>query len=319
MNNAIRRVSIRNPGLILGLIFTLAQCLSAQTPTLVRSAAHVGIASNFFDSASTYTFQMEPNGSPRGVAAGDTIIFFGTWPSGRPQTFTDNTGSNTWNASFSPATSCQDSVGSQHGFFYASNVSAGTSLVTESSTGTFQDTVMDFAYFANMATSGALDGSSCASAVTPANNNVPNITGTPFTTTTAGDLIITCVYDVHHPLGVGSPWTSIAYPANFTGLSEEVRFGHACALLGAANGWDIHADVYGIAVVARHLRDHIRCVQGWDWRVAGRARTIACNFGDGLRLRPGNDDRESPVPSKYDQHHGDERSRERRGRFRISH
>ena len=210
------------------MIFILTQCLGAQTPTLVRSAAHVGIANNFFDSASTYTFQMEPNGSPRGVTAGDTIIFFGTWPSGRPQTFADNA-ANTWNASFSPASSCQDSAGSQHGFFDASNVSAGTSLVTESSTGTFQDTVMDFAYFANMATSGALDGSSCASAVTPANDNVPNITGAPFTTTTAGDLIITCVYDIAHPLGAPNNWNSITYPANFTGLSEEVRFGHACA------------------------------------------------------------------------------------------
>jgi hypothetical protein len=224
---ALRKKTIRNLVLILASILALVPCLGAQTPTLVRAAAHVGISSGQTDSGNNFTFQMEPAGSPRPVAAGDLIVFFGTWPSSRPQTFTDN-GPNTWNQVFSPASNCQDSAGLQHGFFYAANASASTSLVTESSTGFFADTVMDFAYFYNVATTSPLDGSSCVS-VTPTSNTAPNITGTPFKTTSANDLIITCVYDVSQPLGVPNPWTSITYPTNFTGLSDEPRYGHACA------------------------------------------------------------------------------------------
>jgi len=202
--------------------------VQAQTPTLVITAAKVGVTSNSSDSGNNYTFQMEPAGSPRQVTAGETIIFFGTWPNARAQTFSDNAG-NTWHAVFSPATSCEDSTAEDHGFFYASNVATGTSLVTESSNTFFFDTVMDFARFYNMATSNPLDVSSCATAVTPVNNTAPNITGTPFTTTTDGDLIITCVYDVALPLGSPNTWNGITYPANFSGLSDEPRFGHACA------------------------------------------------------------------------------------------
>jgi hypothetical protein len=212
----------------LPFLLLCAQQVHAQTPMLARSAAHVGITSGQTDSGNNFTFGMEPAGSPRGVTAGETIIFFGTWPSANPQTFTDNA-SNSWHAVFSPASSCQDSASLQHGFFYASNVSASTSLVTESSTGAFRDTVMDFARFYNMAISSPLDGSSCATAVIPTSNTAPNITGTAFTTTANNDLIITCVFDVSQPLTVPNAWTSITYPANFSGLSDEPIYGHACA------------------------------------------------------------------------------------------
>ncbi len=212
----------------LPFLLLCVQQVHAQTPTLVRAAAHVGVTSGQTDSGNDYTFQMEPSGSSHAVTGGDSIIFFGTWPSDRPQTFSDNA-SNTWNAAFSPASNCQDSTSEQHGFFYASNVSASTSVVTESSTGFFADTVMDYAYFYNMATSNPLDGSSCRTTVTPTSNTAPNITGTAFTTTANNDLIITCVYDVSQPLGAPNAWTSITYPTNFIGLSDEPRLGHACA------------------------------------------------------------------------------------------
>src|SRR6266851_1498398 len=223
---ALRKKTIRNLVLILASILALVPCLGAQTPTLVRAAAHVGVTGGQTDSANNFTFQMEQAGAPRAVAAGDLIVFFGTWPSSMPQTFSDNA-SNVWNSVFSPASTCQDSAGEQHGFFYAANVSASTSIVTQSSTGFFQDTTMDFAYFYNVATTNVLDGFSCVSK-TPTSNTAPNITGTSFATTAANDLIITCVYDVSKPLGVPNPWTSITYPTNFFGLSDEPRLGHAC-------------------------------------------------------------------------------------------
>jgi hypothetical protein len=202
--------------------------LSAQTPTLSLAAAKVGVNSKVTDSGNSFKFFMDPSGYPRAVTAGETIIMAGTWPHGNNPSFSDDKG-NTWRAVFS--TSCADGTGEDHGFFYAVNAAAGTSVITETHSSLIQDTVFDWMHFYDMATSstGFVDGSSCRTGVTPSNNTAPNITGTPYTTTQSGDLILTFVFDEQKPLGPANPWTGITYPSGFTGLSDERYNGHAGA------------------------------------------------------------------------------------------
>ncbi len=77
--------------------------------------------------------------------------------------------------------------------------------------------------------SGFVDGSSCLTGVTPANNTVPNISGTAYTTTTNGDLILVCVYVEQGSLGNPNAISSITWPTGFTGLNDDMTYGHACA------------------------------------------------------------------------------------------
>ena len=202
-------------------------CLQAQTPTLSTAAAKVGITGQFSGSAPNFEFYMDPSGYPRAVTAGETVFAFGSWPTGNNPTFTDDKNGTSWPA----VASCADSTGIMHGFFYRNNAAAGTSVITETHGSNVNNGVIDWAHFYNMSTtaSGFVDGSSCRTGQTPSNNTAPNISGTAFTTGTAGDLILTCVYVEGNPLPFPNAISSITFPAGFTGLSEDITLGHACA------------------------------------------------------------------------------------------
>ncbi len=196
------------------------------TPTLALAAGKAGINGNEFGTASDFEFQMEASGWPRAVTAGETVFMMGSWPAGNDPTMTDDK-SNAWAA----APSCSDGTGTSHGFFYAVDAAANTSLITETHATAISNGVFDWAHFYNMATaaSGFLEGSSCQTGVTPTSNSAPNLNGTAYSTAAAGDLILVCVYVEQNPLSAPNAISSLAFPAGFTGLSEDTTYGHACA------------------------------------------------------------------------------------------
>jgi hypothetical protein len=206
------------------LLLACVQQAYAQTPTLSQAATKAGITSNAPATAKNFEFYMDPSGYPRAVTTGETVFMMGSWPSSSTPTMSDDK-SNTWSA----IASCADSKGMTHGFFYAANAAAGTSVITETHSSAINQGVFDWAHFYNMATSSPTDGSSCKTGVAPANNNAPNITGTAYTTATAGDLILVCVYIEQSTLGVPNTISSITFPSGFTGLGADVTYGHACA------------------------------------------------------------------------------------------
>lgn len=190
------------------------------------AASKSGISNTAGGRASNFNFQMEASGWPRAVTAGETIFMMGSWPNGNNPTITDDK-SNTWTS----AISCNDGANTNHGFFYAMNATANTSMITETHSSAIGNGVFDWAHFYNMSTtsSGFVDGSSCKTGVTPSSNTAPNINGTAFTTATNGDLILTCVYVEQNPLAAPNSISSITWPAGFMGLSEDTTYGHACA------------------------------------------------------------------------------------------
>ncbi len=215
----------------LGVVFLgCATGFAQNTPSLSLAAGKVGVSNNNNGRSNNFEFYMDPSGYPRAVTAGETVFMFGSWPSSLTSTISDDK-SNTWTA----IASCTDSTSTSHGIYYAVNAAAGTSVLTQTLSATTGNTVLDWAHFYNMSTtaSGFVDGNSCLTGVTPANNTPPNITGTPYTTATNGDLILTCVYIESSPLakitGGANAITSITWPTGFTGLSEDATYGHACA------------------------------------------------------------------------------------------
>jgi hypothetical protein len=222
-------VQMRNVLLILMSFLSAPLICVAQTPTtptLVLAAGKAGISNNEDGRASNFKFQMEASGWPRAVTAGETIFMMGSWPNGNNPTITDDK-SDAWTS----AISCNDSTNTNHGFFYAINAAANTSMITETHASAIGNGIFDWAHFYNMSTtlSGFVDGSSCRTGVTPSSNTAPNISGTAYTTATNGDLILTCVYVEQNPLAAPNPISSITWPAGFTGLSEDTTYGHACA------------------------------------------------------------------------------------------
>jgi len=217
----LKTVAVALGAILLGSVQEYAQ----NTPTLVLAAGKAGISSNESGRASNFEFQMEASGWPRAVTGGETIFMMGSWPNGNNPTITDDE-SNTWTS----AISCNDSTNTNHGFFYAINATANTSMITETHASAIGNGVFDWAHFYNMSTtsSGFVDGSSCKTGVTPSSNTVPNISGTAFTTAANGDLILTCVYVEQNPLGAPNSISSITWPSGFTGLSEDTTYGHAC-------------------------------------------------------------------------------------------
>jgi len=208
--------------------------LQGQTPTLSQAAAHAGMTGNASGTANNFKFYLDPGGYPRAVTQGETIVMMGSWPTGNNPTMTDDQ-SNTWTS----VPSCADSQGLTHGFFYAINAKAGTSAITETHGALVHNGVFDWAHFYNMnaSASGFVEGSSCKNGMTPTSNTPPNITGTAYTISTANDLVITCVYVENSTLSAPNAISSITWPTNFTGLSEDLSFGHACAYsTSALNG-----------------------------------------------------------------------------------
>lgn len=226
INRVLQR---KNLAIALVAVFLGSVTGYAQTPTLSLARGNTGISSNENGRASNFEFYMEASGWPRAVTAGEAIFMMGSWPSGNNPTISDDK-SNKWNS----AVSCTDSGGMSHGFFYAANAAANTSVITETHGSPIGSGVFDWAHFYNMSTtsSGFVDGSSCKTGVTPSNNTAPNITGTAYSTATNGDLILTCVYvegGLGALLGSANALTSVTWPSGFTGLSEETFYGHACA------------------------------------------------------------------------------------------
>lgn len=211
----------------LGVAFVGCAAGYAQnTPTLSLAAGKVGITSNEAGAANNFEFYMEPSGYPRAVTAGETVFMMGSWPSGNNPTITDDM-SNPW----SSVASCTDSTSTVHGFFYAVNAAANTSVITEKHSSAVGNGVFDWAHFYNMSTtsSGFVEGSSCKTGVTPSSNTAPNISGTAYTTTTNGDLILICVYVEQGSLAAPNAISSITFPSGFTGLNDDMTYGHACA------------------------------------------------------------------------------------------
>jgi len=219
----LKKIIVASGVVFLGCATGYAQ----NTPTLSLAAGKVGISSNEAGSASNFEFYMEPSGYPRAVTAGETVFMMGSWPNGNNPTIADDK-ANTWAA----VAFCNDSTNTNHGFFYAVNAAAGTSVITETHSSPISNGVFDWAHFYNMSTtsSGFVDGSSCKTGVTPSNNTAPNITGTTYTTAANGDLILTCVYVEQGSLGNPNAISSITWPTGFTGLNDDIwTYGHACA------------------------------------------------------------------------------------------
>lgn len=215
--------------IIVALVVAFLGCVEGypqSAPALSIAAGKVGISSNEGGAANNFEFYMEAPGYPRAVTAGETVFMMGSWPSGKNPTITDDK-SNSW----SSVSSCTDSQSTVHGFFYAVNAAANTSVITEQHSSAISNGVFDWAHFYNMSTnaSGFVDGSSCKTGVTPSNNTAPNISGTAYTTTTSGDLMLVCVYVEQGSLGNPNTISSITWPSGFTGLSEDATYGHACA------------------------------------------------------------------------------------------
>ncbi len=223
-----RRVAILKKIIVaLGVAFLGCAAGYAQnTPTLSLAAGKVGITSAELGAANNFEFYMEPSGYPRAVTAGETVFMMGSWPNGNNPTMSDDK-SNPWAA----VASCNDSTNTRHGFFYAVNAAAGTSTITESHGSAINNGVFDWAHFYQMSTtsSGFVDGSSCLTGVTPSNNTAPNISGTGYTTTTNGDLILVCVYVEQGTLANPNSITSVTFPTGLTGLNVDTSYGHACA------------------------------------------------------------------------------------------
>jgi hypothetical protein len=212
---------------IFAVVLTFAPCcLQAQTPTLAQAAGKVGISGNENGNAKDFEFYMDPTGYPRAVSQGEAVFIMGSWPSGNNPAMSDDK-SNKWTA----VTSCTDNQSTSHGFFYAMNAAAGTSVITESHSSTVGNGVFDWAHFYNMSTTstGFVDGSSCKTGVTPGSNTAPNISGTAYTVGSSGDLILTCVYVEQSALGAPNAISSITWPSGFTGLNNDMTYGHACA------------------------------------------------------------------------------------------
>lgn len=225
------KVASESNAMKLSFIFALVLVIApgglhAQTPTLSQAAGKAGITGNENGSATDFEFYMDPAGYPRAVTQGEAVFMMGSWPSGNNPTMSDDK-SNIW----ASVPSCTDSTGTSHGFFYAANVAAGTSVVRESHSSSVRNGVFDWAHFYNMSTtaSGFMDGSSCKTGVTPGNNTAPNISGTGYNIGTGGDLVLTCVYVEQGALAAPNAISSITWPSGFTGLSEDVTYGHACA------------------------------------------------------------------------------------------
>jgi hypothetical protein len=218
---------LKNFTAALGLLLAGSVTGHAQNaPTLSLAAGKAGISGNEAGTANNFQFYMDPSGYPRAVTAGEAVFTMGSWPSSKTPTITDDK-SNVW----AGVTSCTDGQSTVHGFFYAVNAAAGTSVITQSYGSAINNGVFDWAHFYNVSTtsSGFVDGSSCRTGVTPSNNTAPNITGTAYTTTTSGDLILVCVYVEQGSLATPNTISSITFPSGFTGLSEDSSYGHACA------------------------------------------------------------------------------------------
>jgi hypothetical protein len=214
-----------------------AEGYAQNTPALSQARGNTGISGNEAGSASNFEFFMDPAGYPRAVTAGETIVMMGSWPTGNNPTMTDDAsgGSNTWGA----VTSCNDGTMS-HGFFYVVNAKAGTATITETHGSAISNGVFDWAHFYGMSTTvtGFVGGSSCSTGQTPANNTAPNITGTAYAAA-AGDLLLNCVYvegGLGQIQGNANAITSITWPTGFTGLTDDVFYGHACAYAVATSG-----------------------------------------------------------------------------------
>jgi hypothetical protein len=106
-----------------------------------------------------------------------------------------------------------------------------TSVITESHSSVVTNGVFDWAHFYNMSTtaSGFVDGSSCTTGQAPTSNIAPNIHGNSYNISTSGDLILTCVYVEQGSLAAPNPISSITWPNGFTGLNDDMTYGHACA------------------------------------------------------------------------------------------
>jgi hypothetical protein len=211
-----------------------ALSLHAQTPTLNQFFGKNGIDFGLSSAASANNniFTLDPPGYPRGVTAGSLILMSGRWPDslgGTPTTcaahclptFTDNN-SNALTAVFSTTSPCKDANNIDHGIYYES-ATAGAYYVRENHPARITNSYWNISNWYNVATSGLLDGSSCTTGITPANNTPSNIQGTPFATT-AGDLVYVEVDD-NSTGSVG--WNSITVPANCTLLGENNYEGHA--------------------------------------------------------------------------------------------
>jgi len=126
---------------------------------------------------------------PRVLTSGSLLFISGEWKNaaGFPA-FTDSN-SNSLTSVFA---SCEDSNSYNHDLYYEYISSSATYLQDHFSAVTNND-VFDSGVFYNVGS--GTDGSSCKTQVTPANNTAPNITGTAFTTSDSGDLIIVEVDD----------------------------------------------------------------------------------------------------------------------------
>lgn len=214
------------------------------TATLNAHFAKNGIDRNRGGSTSggnARIFALDANGMPGAVTSGSLIIMSGAWPdngTGGPHSCTspcepvwsDNGTGNTWNRVFTIA-NCQDanSPPIDHNIYYSMNftptASAGTpTKVTATHPQKVTNSYWNISNWYNMATTSALDSSSCRTGQTPANNTAPNITGTAITLAGSNELVYVEVDDNSN--GGINTVSSTTIPTNCTALDTNNFQGH---------------------------------------------------------------------------------------------
>jgi hypothetical protein len=196
-------------------------------------------------------FNLDPASTPRAVTTGSLVIASGIWPqnpttgNGYPHActapcapiFTDNGTSNTWTAVFTAGSGCKDAgIGvpndANHGIYFAANFAppaSGATAITVTHPDKVSDNYWNIANFYNVATASALRTQSCMTAVVPANNTAPNISGTPITVL-VGDLVYIEVDDESQVGSIntgGNSWNSVTVPSGCTLLDDSIYAGHA--------------------------------------------------------------------------------------------
>lgn len=214
------------------------------TPTLGAQFSKNGIDRNRGGNTSggnARIFALDANGQPGAVTSGSLVIMSGSWPNDGtvgPHSCTapcepvwsDNGTGNTWNRVFTIA-SCRDSntPGIDHNIYYAMNFTpTSTSQTPTKITATHPQKVTNSywnpSWWYNMATTSALDSSSCLTGQTPANNTAPNITGTAITIAAANELVYVDVHDNSN--GGINTVSSTTVPANCTAIDTNDFQGH---------------------------------------------------------------------------------------------
>jgi hypothetical protein len=195
------------------------------TPTLVQFLGTVGNDANGATApANSQLWNFDAAGT-RVPSSGSLLVVGGTWPNVVTSCtapcapgFKDSAG-NTLSTIFTEGSggNCYDGT-QNHQISYEQNIPSGLTYVSDTFAQQVNNDAFDYVLFYNIATSGALDTSSCKINITPANNTAPNISGTALTLAASTDLVYVEV-DIQSAIQANTV-SSITVPSNCTLLND---------------------------------------------------------------------------------------------------